>query len=1308
MFTRRSHSRARMALLVATASMISGIAATFIPVAYGQTVGLASTPPNQTQAVPPNIVVTFDDSGSMASDYMGDTPPFGTSKAWTSGPWYCAGVIDAAATSGLGTHAMNGVYYNPNVTYSPPLYADGTSFTAADATLKNVINDGVSAQRKLSPTGASTTTNFKSGSAWKCSYDSGRRNGTSPVSSGPYYYRYTGTYVLDANGNPNAATITKLYTASNWVAVQVPSSQYQNWANWYSFYRTRNQMARTALSRVFSSTTLASTTADKGFGSSLRVAWQNINDSTFMLPSNTIISALIDTKTCAANLPTSLTADVQVTNSTTTTGPICYRTDFFNWIFQVGANGSTPTRSATQRAGDFFIRSGTNDPNSTPATDLHDPYWNPPSTGTGDGSELSCRQNFHILMTDGLWNGDGDGPKYANLTRPDNVGTLPDGVTFPGTSSAGVTSIYAPQHDAGDTGYASLSDVAFHYWATDLRPDLYIPGSGKFVTPYLPDQTTTVFNVNTVTSASKLSQSRVNQEIYFNPANDPASWPHMSEYLIGLGVSGVLNLSTNLDCTDTSGAAQDACNLRKGLTNSSGSVGWPAPNGKSSGIAANIDDTWHAALAGRGQFFSAGNPQQLVDQLSTVLSSITARASTPTVAAVNASVVTAGALTFNTGYNSVDWSGVLQAVALNTDGSAGTTYWDAGAILSNATETPPDNRLILTSYMDSTGKIQGAKFKSDTAFDTSETTGLMTPASVGTNDTQDNRIAYLRGARDQETSTGVFRVRSSLLGAILDAQPVYVSYPNSGYSNNWPANSPEIANGAETYDDFVTNNQYRPATVYMAANDGMVHAFDATLTCTAKNAAGNCISFGSTPSTTAGQERWAYVPRAVYGNLGSLTVRKNFQFEQTVNATPVTRDVFFSDQKWHTILVGGLRLGGRGVYALDITDPTAASESSVLWEFDASSTATDASSRLGYTYGQPNIGRLKSGKWVVLVPSGYFPDCSAPNHDANCSTIKTQGAVSSLFILDAETGALIKEIQTTSGVTSYGLTSPVLGDYQSDQIDDVAYAGDLVGNLWRFDLSDASSDNWSVSQVFTPDTNGTQPITVMPRLFPDPATNRFIVVFGTGQYLSGSDNTNSSEPTQSVYGIRDLLDSSGKPVNVTRASLTSQTLTETYISDTNDPNYGATLRSLTTNAVPPSSDGWYFDLNTKNGDTASGERVVVTPGALFNSNTAIISTLIPGSNDPCNPSVLGSIMFVDATTGGAGQGVSALGGSPYVGARVNNVRTSGTVPVTTVVGGGKSILPGVTLTGKANNPGTSFTGDAPIWRRRSWSEINKP
>jgi type IV pilus assembly protein PilY1 len=305
-----------------------------------------------------------------------------------------------------------------------------------------------------------------------------------------------------------------------------------------------------------------------------------------------------------------------------------------------------------------------------------------------------------------------------------------------------------------------------------------------------------------------------------------------------------------------------------------------------------------------------------------------------------------------------------------------------------------------------------------------------------------------------------------------------------------------------------------------------------------------------------------------------------------------------------------------------------------------------------------------------------------------------------LFILDAQTGALIKELKTPNSYggmdsPSYGLSSPVLGDYDNDQIDDVAFAGDLVGNLWRFNLNDMNT----VDLVFRPDagTEGTQPITVMPRLFPDPTSQNFMVVFGTGKFLGDDDRTSTGAATQSVYGIRDLGQTVKTGLPWTKDKLVQQIMNQTSTG----------VRGLTTKPAPTSDKpgGWYFDLvlDGVNG----GEKVVVTPTALFNTNRVIITTLIPTSPDPCNPGRAGAIMIVDSSTGGAGAGVS--GGSygadsPYTvaGSRVDNPPATGGLPAATGLGGGSIIVPGVTVTGST----AAFSAGSPIWRRRSWRILN--
>ena len=445
------------------------------------------------------------------------------------------------------------------------------------------------------------------------------------------------------------------------------------------------------------------------------------------------------------------------------------------------------------------------------------------------------------------------------------------------------------------------------------------------------------------------------------------------------------------------------------------------------------------------------------------------------------------------------------------------------------------------------------------------------------------------------------------------------------------------------------------------------------------------------------------------------------------------------------MLAGGVGVGGRGVYALDITnpDPTDAdaskrfSKSNVLWEFDSdmaiagtcvASYGSCKGTDLGYTVSQPNIGRLSNGQWVVLVPNGYFPDCKTPDYPTadtpSCDVIAAQAPkdsggkpYSALFVLDAETGKVIAELKTpsVSGVTSFGLAKPVLGDYNSDQVDDVAFAGDVQGNLWRFDLSDTDPAKWAVTLTYKGTSKsgqqGVQPITTMPRLFPDPATNRFIVLFGTGKYLGVGDNSRDDE--QAIYGVRDVAGAT-----YSQGDLTQQFLHE-FTAPVGSPSAGASLRCVTgsaadgctssataINSISAGAGGWFINLSTT--DSAgvrndAGERVVVNPGAIFASNTVIFESLITGSQttDACNPTTQGAILALNAATGGSA-GVSSLGGVYTAGGRTTGARTSGSLPVVSALGGGKAYLPGSIIT-PSNAP---MSIDVPIWRRRSWRVLN--
>ncbi len=564
----------------------------------------------------PSVVTTYVTFGTTCAANA-DAGSCSSNSSGTSGGKNVYYYKNADSSTGSGNST---VYYGVNLKTRNSSSGSYTKVTGDTTTAtKNFVTWTVTV------TDTSNAPSVSNDNRWKCGYGSSPMDGSSADSDGniypnggPYYYRYkttAPTITVDAYGNPDSAGRTNLFTAGNWEAVSVPDTtatingtsvnQWQNFANWYAYYRTRNLMTRTALSRVFGN--LGAPTNTGGFGNSLRIAWQNLYTyDDFSLQSSTIISSLLDANSPACDASTVNPTSMLFSGTTTKTAPNCYRSAFFNWIFSVPATGGTPARASAIRAGKFFQRGNGN----TGGTgDLHDPYWQPPTVSGADGLELVCRQNYHMLVTDGYWNeSDPTLPSPFQTSESAigvNGGKLPDGTVY---------SITAPESRVywdvqGATYTSSQANIAFNYWATNLRPDLYDPTNGKIVPPYMPDTKTGVITGATSPALEK----------YFNPNNDPANWPHMVEYMVTLGVPGELTFSKDADCVDPE---NDLCKLRLGQTNSTGAVGWTLPANNS---APGIDDTWHAAVNSRGAYFNAANPQNLVDQLTNILTNISAR-----------------------------------------------------------------------------------------------------------------------------------------------------------------------------------------------------------------------------------------------------------------------------------------------------------------------------------------------------------------------------------------------------------------------------------------------------------------------------------------------------------------------------------------------------------------------------------------------------------------------------------------------------------------------------------------------------------
>lgn len=362
-------------------------------------------------------------------------------------------------------------------------------------------------------------------------------------------------------------------------------------------------------------------------------------------------------------------------------------------------------------------------------------------------------------------------------------------------------------------------------------------------------------------------------------------------------------------------------------------------------------------------------------------------------------------------------------------------------------------------------------------------------------------------------------------------------------------------------------------TVFVGANDGMLHAINAE----------------------DGNERFAYIPSALISKLSALT---NISYTHK----------YFVDGRMDvhkfgstTILAGALGAGGKGLFGLDVSNAAATSETDaaakILWEITNTSSGF---TNLGYTYGAPTLLTLPGGSSALVVGNGY-------NNSGN--------GHASLFLINASTGALIREIDTGSGSTSSpnGLSSPSFVDTDGDGKSDIAYAGDIDGNLWKFSLVSP----YAVTLLHT--TSPAQAITMAPGIKQHPLGGR-MVTFVTGRMLTDADKTDVA--VHYAYGIWD-----GAPAANT--ALLSQTLTEaTYSSVT------PSIRVRTASAnVPNWTDGAGHHKGWKTALPIGGERIV-GDGAYVTGSIFLFMTTNPTISPTAKPPGENWWMQLNALTGG--------------------------------------------------------------------------
>lgn len=1347
--------------------------------------------------VKPNIMFILDNSGSMSWDYMPDTV----------NNWNSTNASNQYTQYGQVSSQCNGVYYNPAITYKPPVDSTGTSYTNASFTAARI--NGYDA----SSTAHNLSNNFD-----------GR-------GVAAYYYRYTGTQTtnkLKDYNNTNStfykecnSTIGSTPGSAVFTKVTVGAGEQQNFANWYSYYRTRMLMMKTASGWAFKgvddrfrvgfmtintdSTTdflnIADfTTANKstwynalyaGKGSSstpLRTALSNagrmyagqvssINGVSVTNPvqyscqqNYTILSTdgfwnqglgyKLDGSTEIGNEDASLprpyydggsatvqqrtsnlqqqtitlqnqtrTSTLQTRTYTSTPAPANqdqtvsqtqsrtssdYGAHWTSWSEDASCSADNSGQHRTQcQTVDVVVtlvpkstssdggvtwsawsyassctadNSGTNRTKCSGSVDSWSAWTNATSACTASSTTqcqytswsswsntASCTPTpqssaspYSVLAAVGCQTVTGSAGPWTNASSCTTSSTT--GCQYSSWSSWATVSSCTPLAQSTSSPYSvgtatdcqtvssggssdSLADVAAYYYNTDLHTPALLNCTGPVIAP--------------ATTANDLCANNV-------PANgrDVASWQHMTTFTVGLGVRGRMVYSPTY-WSDTSG---DFWDVWKGSTTNStagicswqtsGACNWPTP---ASDALENVDDLWHASVNGHGDYYNASDPDALTSGLTSLLTTIinTPRPGTAAAAASsNPNISSSDNYVFSSSYKSVEWYGELirQQIDAST-GALSAQQWSAMTQLDTKVDTnvgnSHTNRTIyfnnngtLTSFLwNNLPSAQQAYFQAPYLTYTSATAGLsqfcpsggnclsstaQSNTTAATNGAAgENLVNFLRGDRTNELS--FYRTRVHVLGDIVSSEARYMSAPTG--------------------------------MVYVAANDGMLHAF----------------------SAATGDETWAYIPSYVLPNLYKLA-DKNYsnQHQFFVDGSPEVATINSGSK---TILVGGLNAGGKGYYALNITDPA---HPSLLWEY------TDAD--MGYTYGNPRITKLggtgpDAGKWVVIVTSGY-----------------NNGGPGYLYVLDANTGTRLEKI--TAGATANSGLARISAHVVSSTTDNTVkavYGGDLLGNLWRFDVNGNIGAAGYDAQLLVSlkDASGiAEPITAKPTIATVNGTP--VVYIGTGVYLGVSDIASTNQ--QSFYAIKDNYDATtyGNP-RTPANNFIAQTLTSTTCpadAPSTICTSGQAVRTISAASCQAmdwnSKNGWYVDFLT------GGERS--TTDSTLGLGTLVFTTNIPNqaSASACGTSsstdTSASFAYaVDYQTGcsvpGAGQVAAVSLGTGLVTKPILGRLSDGTVIAiirksggTTPGGGGTDLGGTVVLKPPVKPPGGGS-------KRVSWREL---
>jgi len=512
-------------------------------------------------------------------------------------------------------------------------------------------------------------------------------------------------------------------------------------------------------------------------------------------------------------------------------------------------------------------------------------------------------------------------------------------------------------------------------------------------------------------------------------------------------------------------------------------------------------------------------------------------------------------VTFQASFKAGTWSGDVKSFGFSEDGTF-TPGWSAASLLKTRTTA----RNIYTFVPGNTGGSYRAFTYANLSTDQKSALG-----------NSEAVVNYLRGDRTSEQPNGTLRTRTEILGDIVNSSPVFVGKPNPDLYSG------ATFRGASAYASFVTNQATRTSAVYVGANDGMLHGFNAT----------------------NGSELYAYVPKgAITDKLRSYT-DSEYDHRYFVDGEIAVADVYISNS-WKTVLIGTMGRGGPGVFALDVTDPTSVQ---FLWDKDGSDIPA-----LGQNLGRPVIAQVADGDWRVILGNG-------PGSGSTDATASAQ-----LIMISIASGTVT--VVNTNSPGSNGLAAVLARSNDGNAFAETAYAGDMRGNFWKFSDLAGTPSATKMFEARTP-AGAEQPITGAPTGARDPDTGIVWVFFGTGRYLDEDDPRNTQ--VQTWYGIKDEERTSRS----TRSDLVDREILEQGRPP--GSRYAARVISEGTPQELVDNDGWLIDLVPPSPGVPEGERMLAPPR--FIGGALLGTTRVPAISDACKPSGRSWLYAINPFTG---------------------------------------------------------------------------